>query len=198
MVKHCLVIRLIKHVILPVTEAALQMLFATHQGPALISLPLPARNRVYHGKINIVLSCPPVSFQLWPMSSVISELLEASCMKGEAQEKREEKPSEKEKNVLRKRSPGEGVRGPSTQEAAKDICPGVGQTGACATPAFGSSGRIISCFRTSVSLPIKWTQTRDLSQRGEIRIGTVPCSGSWRDVCVRPCGRERTAPAKTR
>ena len=77
MVKHCLVIRLIKHVILPVTEAALQMLFATRQGPALISLPLPARNRVYYGKINIVLSRPPVSFQLWPMSSVISELLEA-------------------------------------------------------------------------------------------------------------------------
>lgn len=43
-------------------------------------------------------------------------------MKGEAQKKREEKPSEKEKNVLRTKSPGEGVRGPSTR---------VGQTGAC-------------------------------------------------------------------
>lgn len=41
MVKHCLVMRLIKHVILLVTEAALQMLsFAIHWGPALISLPL--------------------------------------------------------------------------------------------------------------------------------------------------------------
>ena len=68
MVKHCLVIRLIKHVILPVTEAALQMLFAIRQGPALISLPLATRNRVCRGKINIVLSRPPVSFQLWPMS----------------------------------------------------------------------------------------------------------------------------------
>lgn len=68
MVKHCLVIRLIKHGILPVTEAALQMLFAIRQGPALISLPLTTRNRVCCGKINIVLSRPPVLFQLWPVS----------------------------------------------------------------------------------------------------------------------------------
>ena len=40
MVKHCLVMRLIKHVILLVTETALQMLFAIRWGPALISLPL--------------------------------------------------------------------------------------------------------------------------------------------------------------
>ena len=40
MVKHCLVMRLIKHVILLVTEASLQMLFAIRWGPALISLPL--------------------------------------------------------------------------------------------------------------------------------------------------------------
>lgn len=40
MVKHCLIMRLIKHAVLLVTEAALQMLFALRQGPALISLPL--------------------------------------------------------------------------------------------------------------------------------------------------------------
>lgn len=45
MAQHCLVTRLIKHVILPVTEAALPMLYALHQGPTLISLPLGCRHR---------------------------------------------------------------------------------------------------------------------------------------------------------
>lgn len=77
-------------------------------------------------------------------------MLEAWSTNGEAWEKKEEKPSKKEKNVLRKNT-GEGARtqgprGPRMQEVGKNTCPRVRPTSAYVTPTFRSFGTILFFF----------------------------------------------------
>lgn len=92
---------------------------------------LATRHRVCRGKINTVLSRPPVPFQLWLMSCRSRVTSLAHKGRGPGKEGREGIEEEEERCQDEEHWGGCHVREPGTQEVDKDTCPGVGQCYTC-------------------------------------------------------------------
>lgn len=123
--------RLIKHVILLVTEAALQMLFAIRQGPALISLPLSCKEQSLLWEDQYCIISPT------SVISVVANELSFLCYKPSAWR---ERPSKEEK-ADRKKSPGKVSESQEHKKWLKILALELDGPGASAKPASEASGQ---------------------------------------------------------
>ena len=116
MARHCLVTRLIKHVILPVTEAALPMLYALRQGPTLISLPLSYRHRSTWEDQYCITS--PTS-----VNPAVANELSSLCGKPRTRRERTGKREKRSHPIRRRMLPGQRAlgRGSESQEHEKQL-----------------------------------------------------------------------------